>query len=123
MTPFLINEILVVKNDDSFPITYVGGYFPNSRLAKNIVLFAHNDTISINRFDETDNPNLNAETLKFSKMLVLCFDLLIFEDILLLAVGLTNGNVEIFYTNKVLFFYEIFFIMFFFSKKLNLFVV
>lgn len=70
-------------------------------------MFAHSNTISFCQInDDTINSNdknidKNMETLKFSKNFALSFDLLAYDDILLLAVGLTNGDVEIFYKNKV----------------------
>lgn len=99
----LIKRFLKISE---FSITYVGGYFTDSRIANGIVMFAHSNTISFCQInDDTINSNdknidKNMETLKFSKNFALSFDLLAYDDILLLAVGLTNGDVEIFYKNK-----------------------
>lgn len=88
-------------------ITFVGGFFINGRTSEIQLIISHSDSLSFHRVNvdsTTEIKDSRIAPLIFKNAFILCFDFLEFQNFIILAVGLTNGNVEIFFFERVCFF-------------------
>uniref|UniRef100_A0A915D517 Elongator complex protein 2 n=1 Tax=Ditylenchus dipsaci TaxID=166011 RepID=A0A915D517_9BILA len=87
------------KLADSLPVTLARGYFWDANTLDGILLSAHCDSIHFN-FPTFQEGEIPLQPIRFGSSLVLSYDLLCAPKVLLLAVGLSNGYVELYFTDK-----------------------
>lgn len=87
---------------ESFPLTYGKSYFWDAEFLHGILLAAHAGRLSFEFVEEKKS----LKPIEYKNELILNFDLTLIKDqnIIILAVGLSNGKVELFYNNLVIFF-------------------
>lgn len=86
-------------------MTFCKGYFWNVNTLQGILIAAHSGTLSF-KFAGEEKANYSPlEPIQFKSELILNFDIIPIKEhkLTILAIGLSNGNVDLFYSNSVSF--------------------